>query len=183
MNLKCLFDVVKSFLLHSSSCHPNSSGYLHLIEMTFTQPATLKSVQEKNRQPRVDRVSDVDISSITVRWEEALDDGSANRPPLIRLIFNWGWSEWSHDVDLLRLRETENFFGSGTHHFVILADGQKRLGKDEEARPWKSNLTLAILNYCGQSVSRAYIVAVDISVGKHHRWVVFIHHLSGDLAN
>lgn len=44
--------------------------------------------------------------------------------------FNTLLSEKSHDVDLLRLREVEDFFGSGTHHFVILADGQK--GLEEE---------------------------------------------------
>lgn len=39
--------------------------------------------------------------------------------------------ERSHDVDLLRLREVEDFFGSGTNHFVILANGQKGLVEEK----------------------------------------------------
>lgn len=59
----------------------------------------------------------------------------------------------SHDVDLLCLREAEDLFGSGTHHFVVLADGQQG------------------------------VVAVDVSVRQHHGRVVLIHDLPGNLTD
>lgn len=62
-------------------------------------------------------------------------------------------SERSHDVDLLSLREVEDFFGSGAYHFVILANRQKG------------------------------IVAVHISIRQHHWWIVFIHDLPRDLTD
>lgn len=40
----------------------------------------------------------------------------------------------SHDVDLLSLGEVEDFFGSGAHHLVILANRQERLQRERETK-------------------------------------------------